>query len=107
MVVVPTLTSTVVSAWTDRALDAQRLNLRENRPEVAESAALLADYYRQHGVGAAESLQMAGAVEGGFAKVEAAAQGVQFGLRFLSVVVGGVGLLVTIALACSGAARRA
>jgi hypothetical protein len=32
------MTGTVVSAWTDRALDAERLNLPENRPEVEESS---------------------------------------------------------------------
>src|SRR5262249_56223604 len=48
MVVVPSMTSTIVSAWTDRALDAERLNLRPNRPEVEGSAARVADYYRQH-----------------------------------------------------------
>ena len=35
MVVIPTMTGTIVSAWTDRAFDAQRMNLQENRPEVA------------------------------------------------------------------------
>jgi hypothetical protein len=33
-----------VSVWTDRALDAQRSNLRENRPEVEASSARVADY---------------------------------------------------------------
>ena len=65
---------------------------------------LLAD---PRGVGAAESLQMAGAVERGFARVEAAAHGVQSGLRFLSLVVGAAGLLATILLVRSGAARPA
>ena len=37
IVVVPTMTSTIVSAWTDRAEDVERLNLRQNRPEVEQS----------------------------------------------------------------------
>jgi hypothetical protein len=32
---------------------------------------------------------------GGFVKTEAVAYGIQSGLRFLSLIVGGVGLLVT------------
>src|SRR5439155_8358985 len=36
IIVVPTMTSTIVSAWADRAADAQRMNVRENRPEVQE-----------------------------------------------------------------------
>jgi hypothetical protein len=107
MVVVPSMTSTIVSAWTDRALDAERLNLRPNRPEVEESSVRVADYYQQRGAGTPDSSQMASTVLGGFARVEAAAQGVQSGLRFLSLVVGGVGLLVTALLAWGSAARPA
>jgi MFS family permease len=99
IVVVPTMTSTVISAWSDRALDAQRLNLRENRPEVQESAARVADYYRQRGVSGPELSQRTSTVLGGFAKLEAVAHGIQSGLRFLSLVVGGIGLLVTALLA--------
>jgi hypothetical protein len=95
IVVVPTMTSTIVSAWTDRAEDTERLNLRQNSPEVEQSSARIADYYNQHGVGGPESSQMVSTVLGGFVKVEAAAQGIQRGLRFLSLIVGGIGLLVT------------
>jgi MFS family permease len=95
MVVIPSMTSTVVSAWTDRALDAERLNLRPNRPEVEESSARVADYYRQRGVGAPDSSQMASNVLGGYVHAVATAHGIQSGLRFLSLTVGGIGLLVT------------
>src|SRR5262245_32689205 len=43
IIVVPTMTSTIVSAWADRAADAQRMNLRQNRPEVDETSARVAD----------------------------------------------------------------
>jgi MFS family permease len=98
LVVIPSMTSTIVSAWTDRALEAEGLNLQRNRPEVEESSARVADYYQQHGVGAPESSQMASGVLGGFVRVEATALGIQTGLRFLSLVVGGIGLLLTILL---------
>jgi MFS family permease len=107
MVVIPSMTSTIVSAWTDRALDAERLNLQPNRPEVEESSARVADYYHQRGVGTPQSSQMASGVLGGYVRVEAAAHGIQSGLRFLSLVVGGVGLLVTALLAWGSAARPA
>jgi MFS family permease len=107
IVVVPTMTSTIVSAWTDRAADAQRMNLRENRPEVQESAARVADYYRQRGVAGPELSHMASTVLGGSVKAEAVAHGIQSGLRFLSLIVGGVGFLVTALLARSAAARSA
>jgi hypothetical protein len=96
MVVIPSMTSTIVSAWTDRAEDAERLNLRRNRPEVDESSARAAGYYQQRGVGTPESSQMASNVLGGFVRVEATAFGIQTGLRFLSLIVGGIGLLVAI-----------
>jgi hypothetical protein len=98
MVVVPSMTSTSVAAWTDRALDAERLNLRPNRPEVEESSALVADYYRQHGVGALESSQMASSVLGGFVQVEATALGIRSGLRFLSLMLLALGLPVALLL---------
>jgi hypothetical protein len=105
IVVIPTMTSRIVSAWTDRVLDAERLNLRQNRPAVEESSARVADYYHRRGVEVSESSQMAPTVLGGFVKTEAAARGIQSELRFLSVIVGGVGLLVTALLAWSGDAR--
>src|SRR5262245_56818898 len=38
LLMVPLLTQTVVSEWTDRAVDAQRQNLREERPAVRDAA---------------------------------------------------------------------
>jgi MFS family permease len=95
IVVIPTMTSTVVSAWADRAADAQRMNLRENSPELQESSARIADYYRQRGVGGPELSQMTSTVLGSRVKSDAVTHGIQSGLRFLSLTVGGVGLLVT------------
>jgi MFS family permease len=107
LVVIPTMTSTIVSVWTDRAFDAQRLNLRENRPEVESSSARIADYYRQHGVEDSDLSAMTSAVLGGSVKEAAVAHGIQSGLRFLSLIVGGIGLLVTVLLARSDAAKSA
>jgi hypothetical protein len=98
IIVVPTMTSTIVSAWADRAADAQRLNLRQNRPEVDEASARAADYYRQRGVGGSESAQMASTVLGSSVKTEAVAHGIQSGLRFLSLIVGVIGLLIVVLL---------
>jgi hypothetical protein len=95
MVIVPTMTSTTVSVWTDKAADAERLNLRENRPEVQESSARVADYYHQLGVSGAELSQMTSTALGGLVKSEAVAEGIQRGLRFLSLIVGGLGLVIT------------
>jgi hypothetical protein len=89
------MSSTIVSIWTDRAADAQRLNLRQNCSEVDGASARAADCYRQRGVGGPESSRMASTMLGGFVKTEAMAHGIQSGLRFLSLIVGGVGLLVT------------
>jgi MFS family permease len=102
MVVVPTMTGTIVSIWTDRAADAQRMNLRENRPEIQESSARVADYYRQRGVSGPELSRMTSTVLGGSVKTEAVAHGIQSGLRFLSLIVGGLGLVVTTLLFLPG-----
>jgi hypothetical protein len=95
IVVVPTMTSTIVSAWSDRAADAQRLNLQENRPEVEATSARIAGYYQQHGVGASDLPSMTATVLGAAVKEDAVARGIQTGLRFLSLVVGAIGLLLT------------
>jgi hypothetical protein len=102
MTVVPTMTSTTVSAWTDRAADAQRMNLSRNRPVVEESSARVADYYHQRGVAGQELSQLTSTVLGSSVKSSAGAHGIQSGLRFLSLVVGGVGLLVTALLVLPG-----
>ena len=105
IIIVPTMTSTIVSAWTDRAADAERMNLRENRPEMQQSSARVADYYHQRGVAGPELSQRTSTELGGFVKTEAVAHGIQSGLRFLSLTVGGLGLVVTALLLLP--ARRA
>jgi MFS transporter, DHA2 family, multidrug resistance protein len=95
LVAIPPMMSTTVSAWTDRALDSQRLNIRENRPEVTEAQARVADYFRERGVYGPELSQQTGRVLGTFATVEAAAHGVSSGLRFVSLVVATIGLFAT------------
>src|SRR5205823_1395999 len=84
IVIIPTMTSTIVSVWTDRAADAQRLNLRENRPEMQEVSAKVADYYRQRSLAGPELSQMTSTVLGAAVKTTAVAHGIQSGLRFLS-----------------------
>jgi hypothetical protein len=107
LVIIPSLTSTTISAWTDRAVDAQRMNVRENRPAVQESLRDVADYYRQRGVGPAELPQMSFTVLGGAVRGEAVAEGVQRGFQFLSLVVGAIGLAVTgLLMAADRATKR-
>jgi hypothetical protein len=93
LVLVPSITHTAVSEFTDRAVDAQRQNLREDRPVVREVAAALADDYRQRGATPAEAQELAGVALGASVKIQSAARGVSHGLRFLSLtmaVFGGV-----------------
>ena len=81
------------------------MNIRENRPEVMEAQARVADYFRERGVYEPDLQQETGRVLGTFATVEAAAHGVSSGLRFLSLVVGTLGLLVTALLATAPRVR--
>jgi MFS family permease len=94
LVLVPMITQTAVSEWTDRAVDVQRQNLREERPAVRDAAAVLADDYRQRGVTPAEAQQLAGVALGASVKLESAARGVSDGLRVLSLTTGALGLVV-------------
>jgi MFS family permease len=94
LLVIPNTMSTIVSVWTDRALDTERMNISENRPEVMAAQLRIADYYRQHGVDGPELAQETGRVLGTFVTVEAASHGISSGLRFLSIAVCLLGLLV-------------
>jgi MFS family permease len=94
IVVVPTMTGTIVSAWSDRAADAERLNISENRPELQIASVRIADYYHQHGVSGPELSQITSTELGALVKMESAAQGIQTGFRFLSLFVGGAGLVI-------------
>jgi MFS family permease len=98
LVVVPTMASTVISAWSDRAVDAERMNLRAERPAVSESTARIADYYHQRGVAGAEVSQRSGTVLGAYVQMESAVRGVQAGFAFLSLLTGGMGVVVSILL---------
>jgi MFS family permease len=95
---VPTATGTVIKAWSDRALDAYRLNLSTNRPAVPEAAARVADYYQQRGQSGPVLQQETATVLGGFATVESVAHGFRSGLRFLSLMMLILGLPVAFLL---------
>src|SRR5262249_32113872 len=98
IITVPTATGTVIKAWSDRALDTYRLNLRTNRPAVAEAAARVADYYQQRGQSGPVQQQETATVLGGFATLESAAYGFRHGLRFLSLMMLTLGLVVALLL---------
>jgi hypothetical protein len=95
---VPTATGTVIKAWSDRAEDTYRLNLGTNRPSVSEAGARVADYYEQRGLSGPPLQQEIGTVLGGFAKVESVAFGFRLGLRFLSLMMLALGLMVALLL---------
>src|SRR5271163_4777577 len=98
IITVPTATGTVIKAWSDRALDTYRLNLSTNRPAVAEAATRVADYYQQRGLSGPALQQETGIVLGTFATVESVAFGFRQGLRFLSLMMLGLGLVVALLL---------
>jgi MFS family permease len=98
IVIVPTMTSTIISAFTDAALDSERHNLSRHRPAVDEAAANVADYFMQRGATGPELKQHTSTVLGSFVVVESAAQGIRQGLRFLSLIVGCMGLIIVLLL---------
>src|SRR5262249_49336384 len=93
IITVPTMTGTMIKVWADRAEDTYRLNLSTNRPAVPEAGARVADYYRQRGLSGTDLQRETGTVLGGFAKLESAAVGFRWGLRFLSLMMLTLGLL--------------
>jgi hypothetical protein len=98
IITVPTMTGTVIKAWSDRALDTYRLNLSMNRPAVPEAAERVGDYFAQRGQSGPDLEQQTATVLGGFATVESAAFGFRSGLRFFSLMMLILGLPVALAL---------
>jgi hypothetical protein len=98
IITVPTATGTMIKASSDAALDTYRLNLSTNRPGVSEAEARVADYYQQRGMSGPELQQETGTVLGTFAAVESVAYGFRQGLRFLSLMMLGLGLVVALLL---------
>ena len=88
----------MIKAWSDRAEDTYRLNLSTNRPPVSEAGDRVADYYRQRGLSGPAVQQETGTVLGGFAKVESVAAGFQWGLRWMSLTMLTLGLVVALLL---------
>ena len=107
IITVPTATGTVVREWSDRALDVYRHNLRENRPAVEQASARVADYFHQRGLSGAALQQETSRVLGGFVTLESVAHGFRSGLRFLSLMMLGIGLVVGVSLARSARGFRA
>ena len=104
---VPNATATIVKAWSDRAVDVYRMNLRENRPAVEQASARIADYFHQRGLFGAGLQQETGRVLGGFATLEGIAHGFRSGLRFLSLMMLAIGLVVAVSLARAARGLRA
>ena len=107
IITVPTATGTVVREWSDRALDVYRHNLRENRPAVEQASARVGDYFHQRGLSGANLQQETSRVLGGFVTLESVAHGFRSGLRFLSLMMLGIGLVVGVLLARSARGFRA
>ena len=107
LLTVPTATGTVIKAWSDRAEDTYRLNLSTNRPAVSEAEDRVADYYQQRGLSGPALQQETGTVLGGFAKAESVAVGFQWGLRFLSLMMLGIGVAVAFRLSWVARGLRA
>jgi hypothetical protein len=104
---IPVATGTVIKVWTDRAEDTFRLNLSTNCPAVSEAADRVADYSQQRGLSGPALKQETETVLGGFAKVESSAAGFQWGLRWLSVMILTLGLVVALLLWRAARALRA
>jgi MFS transporter, DHA2 family, multidrug resistance protein len=92
LLIVPIATSTAISAWTDRAVDSQRLNIREERVSVREAQARVADDYRQRGVFGPDLSTLTAASLGASVRAESVARGFQDGLKLLSLAMLGLGL---------------
>jgi MFS family permease len=104
---VPNATTTMVKAWTDRAVDSYRINIRENRPAVELASTGVGDYFHERGLSGPALRQETSRVLGTFATLEGVAHGVRSGLRFLSIMMLLLGVSVAVALAWAARGLRA
>ncbi len=93
---VPVMTSTTIKAWSDRAFDSQRLNVSSERVAVGQAQAAIADSYRQRGLSGPELSAQTSTVIGTFVKLQSVSYGIQHGLKFLSLMMLGLGLPVVV-----------
>jgi MFS transporter, DHA2 family, multidrug resistance protein len=107
LLTIPTMTSTVTKAWSDRALDVFRANLSENRPAVADANSRIADHYRQRGLAGTDLQRTTSRILGSYVTIESVAVGFRQGFRFLSLIVLGLGLAIAIPLSRSARELRA
>ena len=98
VITVPTATGTVIKAASDQAIDTYRLNLSANRPAVPDAAARVGDYFAQRGQSGPVLEQQTATVLGGFATIESVAYGFRVGLRFLSLMMLTIGVVVALML---------
>lgn len=98
LLTVPTATGTMIKAWSDRAMDTYRLNLSSNRPAVSEAAERVGGYYEQRGLSGPAAQQQTNRELGTFATVESVAVGFQWGLRFFSLMMLTLGLIIAVRL---------
>jgi MFS family permease len=107
IITVPTMTGTIIKASSDTALDSYRLNLSSNRPAVPEAAARVAEYYQERGQSGPVQQHETATVLGGFVTLESVAYGFRHGLRFLSLMMLTLGLIVAALLWRSARGLRA
>ncbi len=96
LITIPVATSTIIKAWTDRAVDSERLNISSERVAVQQAQAAIADSLRQRGLSGQELASQTSTILGTYVKVESVAHGLQYGLKFLSLVMLGVGLSISL-----------
>jgi hypothetical protein len=106
IITIPTATGNVVKEWSDRALDVSRHNLRENRPAIEQASARMADYFHQRGLSGAGLQRETSRVLGTFVTLESLAHGFRSGLRLLSLIMLGIGLVVAFSLAWTARGLR-
>ena len=99
IITVPTMTGTVIRVWSDQTEDTYRLNLSTNRPAGVRSGRAGRGLLRPAWTRWPSALQQeTGIVLGGFAKLESVAVGFRWGLRFLSLMMLTLGLIVAAAV---------
>lgn len=94
LLTLPSMASVWTADWEARALDSQRLTITDERPEMANVSARVADYYQRVGIQGAEISELTGEMVATRVTIDSVVIGYQQAMRLVALMIGSIGIVV-------------
>lgn len=98
LLTLPNLATVWTADWRARAQDAQRMTIADERPEMANVANRVADYYQRVGVQGPEVTELTGEMIATRVEIDSVVIGYQQAMRLVALMIGGIGLVTGLML---------